>query len=75
MSYRITIDGQPFEVSDKDSAAKLLKDARELAFRNPHLPVPKIGYSSRDLRPLATQTQRDIKADKQAEEERLLLLM
>jgi hypothetical protein len=75
VSYRITIDGQPFEVSDKDSAAKLLKDARELAFRNPHLPVPKIGYSSRDIRPLATQTQRDIKAAQALEDEQLLLLM
>ena len=75
MTYRLTIDGQVFNCNDKDSAAKILKDAVELATHNPHIGLPKIVYSSRDLRPLVTQANRDIKAEIQAEDERLLLLM
>lgn len=73
--YRLTIDGQRFDCSDKDSAAKILKDARDLAYRNPHIRAPKIGYSSRDLRPLVTKTAHEIKATQQLEDEQLLLLM
>ena len=75
VSYRLTIDAQAFDCPTIEAAGDILEKAKDLALSHPEIRLPKIGYSSRDLRPLANRVKREIKDFIQSEDEHLLLLM